>query len=156
MSKHIFSNIDIQTDLTATNIKANTASGLNLKTDDNNIRIKVTDTGIVGIGTETPSVSLHINHTDAIKKKGTTAERPTATGAEHTGYIRYNSTLNQFEGFGAGNAWGSLGGVIDMNQDTKILAEQNSDEDKLRFYTDGTQRMIIDNTGNVGINAASP
>ena len=49
MSKHIFSNIDIQTDLTATNIKANTASGLNLKTDDNNIRIKVTDTGIVGV-----------------------------------------------------------------------------------------------------------
>ena len=157
MSKHIFSNIDIQTDLTATNIKANTASGLNLKTDDNNIRIKVTDTGIVGIGTETPSVSLHINHTDAIKiPKGTTAERPTATGAEHTGYIRYNSTLNQFEGFGAGNAWGSLGGVIDIDQDTKILAEENSDEDKLRFYTDGTQRMIIDNTGNVGINAASP
>ena len=80
----------------STSSYSNTASGLNLKTDDNNIRIKVTDTGIVGIGTETPSVSLHINHTDAIKiPKGTTAERPTATGAEHTGYIRYNSTLNQ-------------------------------------------------------------
>ncbi|NBP13808.1 hypothetical protein EBU95_05325 [bacterium] len=30
------------------------------------------------------------------------------------GYIRYNNEYNTFEGYGAGNAWGSLGGVEDI------------------------------------------
>jgi len=36
---------------------------------------------------------------------GTTAQRPTAS----TGQIRYNSTLTQFEGYGA-SSWGTIGG----------------------------------------------
>ena len=113
--------------------------------------------GNTGLKTISPNVSLHIDATDALKiPTGTTNERPTASGAAHKGYIRYNTDLNQFEGYGTGNAWGSLGGVIDIDQDTKIVAEENSDEDKLRFYTKGVQRMIIDDNGNVGIGNASP
>ena len=37
---------------------------------------------------------------------GTTAQRPVSPS---NGYVRYNSTLNQFEGY-AGGAWGSIGG----------------------------------------------
>ena len=70
----------------------------------------------VGIGVVNPQVALDINKTDAIKlPKGNISERPTATAAAHTGYVRYNSELNQFEGFGAGNVWGSLGGVFDVD-----------------------------------------
>ena len=113
----------------------------------------------IGIGITQPSVALHIEKTDAIKvPKGTTAERPTATSSDHMGYIRYNSQLNLFEGFGAGNAWNTLGGVTDVDQDTYISAEDSagSDNDQLKLITAGNQRMIITSTGLVGINSSSP
>ena len=47
---------------------------------------------------------------------GNTAGRPSVP---ELGYIRYNSETSQFEGYGAGNSWGSLGGVTDVNQNTK-------------------------------------
>jgi hypothetical protein len=60
----------------------------------------------VGLGTASPAVTFAVSATDAILiPAGTTAQRP--TGA--TGYIRYNSTNSQFEGYGA-SAWGSIGG----------------------------------------------
>ena len=137
--------------------------GIHFRTNGDN-RMVLNNTGQLGIGTfigtnasNSPQVILDISGTDAIRiPKGTTAERPYADAVEHTGYIRYNSELNQFEGFGAGNAWGSLGGVIDIDQDTKILAEATPDEDNLRFYTAGSERMIINNIGNVGIGISSP
>ena len=39
----------------------------------------------------------------------------------------------------------------DSDGDTKIQMEESSDEDKIRFDTGGTERMIIDDAGNVGI-----
>lgn len=60
----------------------------------------------IGINTNTPAVSLAISATDAIKVPvGTTAERP--SGAQ--GYIRYNTTLSNFEGYDGSN-WRSVGG----------------------------------------------
>ncbi|MCB4790431.1 MAG: tail fiber domain-containing protein [Elusimicrobia bacterium] len=41
--------------------------------------------------------------------------------------------------------------IQDADQDTKVQTEANSDEDKIRFTTAGTQRAIILNTGDVGI-----
>ena len=75
---------------------------------------------------------------------GTTAERPITLAQ---GMVRYNTTDSTFEGYDGGN-WGSLGGVKDIDQDTYIEAEETSDDDTLRFYTAGTQRAIIDATGN--------
>lgn len=54
----------------------------------------------------------------------------------------------------------SLSTVLrDADADTKIQVETAPDEDRIRFYTGptvgGTQRMIIDNTGNVGIGPSS-
>ena len=40
--------------------------------------------------------------------------------------------------------------LVDADLDTKIQVEESSDEDKIRFDTGGTERMIIDSTG-VGI-----
>jgi hypothetical protein len=39
--------------------------------------------------------------------KGTTAERPVSA---EQGFIRYNSDTDEFEGYGTGSTWGSLGG----------------------------------------------
>ena len=46
--------------------------------------------------------------------------------------------------------------ITDADGDTKIQVEESSDEDKIRFDTAGTERMIIDETGKVGIGTSSP
>ena len=43
----------------------------------------------------------------------------------------------------------------DADGDTKVQVEESSDEDKIRFDTGGTERVIIDSTG-VGIGTSSP
>ena len=70
-----------------------------LKVDATNNRIGINDT--------TPSVSLDISGTDAIAlPAGTTAQRPTGVA----GQFRYNSTLDQFEGFT--DEWGAISGAV--------------------------------------------
>ena len=90
---------------------------------------------------------LEVNSTDGILiPTGTTAERPSG----RKGIVRYNSQLERYEGYGAGDAWGSLGGVVDIDQDTYITAERLGilDEDHLWMYTKGDLRMIIRDNGN--------
>ena len=72
---------------------------------------------------------------------GTTGQRPSAV----TGQIRFNSTISAFEGY-HGTSWNSLGGLIDVDQDTKITAEASAgaDSDALKFFTGGTLRMTLD------------
>jgi hypothetical protein len=41
--------------------------------------------------------------------------------------------------------------ISDADADTKVQTEESADEDKIRFDTGGTERMIIDNIGNVYI-----
>ena len=45
--------------------------------------------------------------------------------------------------------------LLDADGDTKVMVEESSDEDKIRFDTGGTERMVIDSTG-VGIGTTSP
>ena len=119
-------------------------------------RMIIDHSGNVGIGTSSPSVSLEIGGTDALRIPVGNDTLVGSSGGEkpsgQDGYIRYNSTLDQFEGYGNGN-WGSLGGVTSVNQYNKITAD---DSNGLRFYTSSSsadiQRMKIDNNGYIGIN----
>jgi hypothetical protein len=83
----------------------------------------------VGIGTDNPFVSLDISYkTDALKlPKGNNLERSNinASDVNDRGLIRYNTELDQFEGYGAGNAWGSLGGVENKNTDNLTEGSSN-------------------------------
>ena len=45
--------------------------------------------------------------------------------------------------------------LLDADGDTKVMVEESSDEDKIRFDTGGTERMVIDDAGKVGIGAAA-
>ena len=105
----------------------------------------------IDIGASTGTLTFNnaqtvFNSTDSIQiPVGTTAQRD---GTPVAGQIRYNSTLSSFEGYGPGGAWGSLGGVIDVDQDTKLTTETSagSDEDTFTFTAGGTETLTITNT----------
>lgn len=78
---------------------------------------------------------------------GTTAQRP-QSGNVATGQIRFNTQLNIFEGYN-GVTWSNLSGVKDNDGDTYINAEQSADDDILRFYTAGSERVTISDAGIV-------
>ena len=92
--------------------------------------------------------TLTINTNGSIRiPVGNTAQRP---GASATGQIRFNTQLNRFEGYN-GNSWTQLGGVIDADQDTYIEVDNPLDNDTIKFFTSGTERVSIDNTGKLTI-----
>ena len=84
---------------------------------------------------------------------GTTQQRPTPS---NLGMVRYNTTISSFEGYGAGNAWSSLGGVKSVDGFAYITAEAyaGAGDDVLRFYSGSTgssvQAMWV-STSNVTI-----
>ena len=108
------------------------------------------NTGYIGIGTSSPAVALDLYATTAMRiPVGTTAQRPSGD----VGYIRYNTTTHQFEGYGDNSVWQGLGGVINAAQTTYITA---GTDDFLRFVTSSVERMTITAAGLVGIGSTSP
>lgn len=92
---------------------------------------------------------VNVNSNGAIIiPNGSTAQRPAA----EQGMIRYNTTDGQFEGYD-GSAWSGLGGVIDVDQDTKIIAETSpgGDNDQLQFFTQSELRAQIDSDGTLKV-----
>tara|TARA_R110000868_G_scaffold7117_16_gene39061 strand:- start:216 stop:4067 length:3852 start_codon:yes stop_codon:yes gene_type:complete len=75
---------------------------------------------------------------------GTTGQRP--SGAQ--GQIRYNTSQSSFEGY-SGTSWGSLGGLVDVDGDTKIIAERSAgnDSDTLTFFAGGTEVARMNDSG---------
>ena len=84
---------------------------------------------------------------------GTTAERPSPLDA---GMVRFNTSDGVFEGY-SGNAWASLGGVKDVDQDTFIEAESSpgADNDELRFVTGGVTAFTVGNDQAITTPAAT-
>ena len=99
----------------------------------------------VGILNATPSVSLDIGTaTDAIHiPVGTTGERP---GSPTSGLFRYNTSLNQFEGYTS--TWGAIGGggtntfthdsfTGDNSTTDFVLSQATESENNLFVFIDG-------------------
>jgi len=146
------------------NWKTNSTLDSDININESNA-MTIMQNGNIGINKLVPNVTFDIEGEDAIRiPRGTTAQRPTTLGL---GQIRYNTQLHTFEGYGAGNAWGSLGGVKDVDRDTFITAENSAgaDNDELKFYTNQFEenidastvpRMIIKNDGKIGIHTNTP
>ena len=72
------------------------------------------------------------------------------------GMIRYNTTSSQYEGYGAGNAWSSLGGVMSVDKKAYISPEVSAGagDDVIRVYAgdSGTSTQVMyASTSNVAI-----
>ena len=80
---------------------------------------------------------------------GPEANRPATTAP--TGSIYFNSNTLRFEGLhdlGGSKEWLPFGGVIDIDSDTYITAEKNTDDDTLSFFANDadTARMTMNST----------
>ena len=86
---------------------------------------------------------------------GNSTERPSTPA---TGQIRYNTTTNQYEGY-SNSAWQGLGGVIDVDQNTYIIAQPTpslvipgTNADTLYFVTGGVLQATIDTATGLTVN----
>jgi len=111
----------------------------------------------VAIGHTNPSSAsmLDIQSTSkgVLIPRMTTAQRTAIVGVE--GLLVFDSTSQSFWYY-SGSSWVELANgtgneISDVDADTKIEVEQSADEDKIRMSTAGSERVIIDNTGNTRI-----
>ena len=100
----------------------------------------------IGVGTLSPLATVHISASDGLViPVGNTSQR---SSDAVIGEIRFNTQLQSYEGYD-GNNWGTLGGMTDVDKDTFITAENSAgvDNDELKFFTAGTERLKISSTG---------
>ena len=128
-------------DIDNINIDGNTISSTN---SNGNVEIAPNALGLTVINSAT---ALQI-------AKGNTASRP---GTPVAGMIRFNTTDGRYEAYD-GIAWGGLGGVIDVDQNTFIRAETTpgANNNDLEFYTDGVKRVNLDENGMVFTDTTIP
>jgi len=106
--------------------------------------------GNIGFSNTTPAVKAVFNSTDAILlPKGTTAQQPTGVA----GYLRFNTTTTQFEGYN-GTAWSSVGGAGITNDTTTssfeypIFASATTGT-ALTIYTSDSKYLYKPSTGEL-------
>ena len=125
----------------------------NVKLDGNTIS---TLTGTLTLQPNANAETI-ISSTSALRlPAGNSSERPSSAV---TGQVRYNSTTTQFEGYSSG-AWQGLGGVIDTDQNTYIIAQPTSNlsvpasqqADTLYFVTGGAYQGKIDSASGWTLN----
>ena len=106
----------------------------------------------IGIGVSIPNYSIDTDYTDAFRlPTGNTAQRPVPI----EGLVRFNDEKQIFEGYFE-DGWGTVGVVIDADLDTFIDPELGTDDDHLRFFTAGEERVTMTNTGDIGIGISFP
>lgn len=121
---------------------------------DGNVISSTNSNGNVEIAPNALGLTV-INSATALQiAKGNTASRP---GTPVAGMIRFNTTDGRYEAYD-GIAWGGLGGVIDVDQNTFIRAETTpgANNNDLEFYTDGVKRVNLDENGMVFTDTAIP
>jgi hypothetical protein len=146
-------------------MRVNSAGNIGINTSSPNYTVDVNGALGASIGITTGSLNvtgastLHGDLTvDGPGLRVPTGNIATRPAVPQAGHVRYNTETSQFEGYGPGSAWGSLGGVVDIAQTTKILpsASASVTDGNLYFYTVGTERMRVNSAGNVGIGTTSP
>jgi hypothetical protein len=132
---------------------------------DSAVRMTVDGVGLVGVGTTTPKSILELSVTGSnsalLLPRDTTANRP--GGNVTNGMMRYNTTDNKFE-FYQNGAWvnfaASSGSGSAFTQGGNAFGQVatlgTTDVANLNIITDGSTRMTVTSTGNVGIGTTNP
>jgi len=128
--------------ITGQMLSANLArSGTDLTFETNLLALDVSNSR-VGVGTASPSTTLHVSGTDALRlPSGTDAQRPTPANGD----IRYNTDGATIEGY-ANGAWANLASgteIKDADEDTSINVEPSADVDEIHLSTGGNQTAIF-------------
>lgn len=114
-----------------------------LQVGNNVIQSTGTNANITLTPQGTGSVVINSNQS-LIIPVGSTSDRPSPPAS---GAIRYNTTLSRYEGWN-GSYWLALGGVQDVDGNTKILAEATpgANDNVLYFYSNSNLMATIDST----------
>ena len=96
--------------------------------------------------------TVKVDGQDNVVADGATDEIEFVAGSNIT--ITTDATNDRVTFASSGGGGGT--NIADADGDTKIQVEESSDEDKIRFDTAGSQRMIITDAGKVGIGVAAP
>ena len=110
--------------------------------------------GNVGIGTASPLSDLHI-----VNNAITGAAAPTTL---YDSFVVDNDVVNYINLRSSSAGTTQWGGIM-FSDDTRFAGaikyehrSSDAEKDFMSFHTDATQRMTIDNSGNVGIGVADP
>jgi len=116
---------------------------------NSNITLETDGTGILDVDMQAAFKDyVNFDNTGAVKLPvGTVLQRPTGAA----GMVRFNSDSGIFEGY-YGSAWRSLGVLEDADGNTKIVVEENPNEDIIRMYFGGTSGMTIGESFSDGLN----
>ena len=111
--------------------------------NDNNIQSVASNSNITLVPQGTGGVIINSNQSIQIPVGGTSV-RP---GTPSNGMIRFNTDLNRYEGWNNGY-WVKLGGLQDVDGNTKIIAEAypGANDNTIYFYADGNLTATIDST----------
>lgn len=116
----------------------------------NTTSVTLASGGSTRISSNTTTVTLHPTGS-VLVPTGTTAQREAAPA---NGMFRYNSTINEFEGYVAGS-WGSIGGGATLTNDTstngtRYLAFANATSgDVADLYVSSTKLYFNPSTGQL-------
>jgi hypothetical protein len=114
-----------------------------IKITNNNIQAVNSNSSVVLTPQGTGSVVINSNQS-LVLPVGSTSQQP---ASPTVGMIRYNTTLNRYEGW-SGSYWTQLSGVIDISGNTRITAEltPGANDGTIRFYTAGTLSATLDSS----------
>ena len=99
----------------------------------------------VGIGTATPGTTLEV--AGQVKITGGTPGLNKVLTSDASGLATWTNALTSL----SGSFWSLSGTTAGANDYIGTNNAQN-----LRFYSNGTQKMVLDTNGNLGIGIASP
>ena len=148
--------ININTQITISKTSGSFVSSGNIKTTssfDSNSKLFISENIISTSATNDlilspyPGRLTKVTGTTALQiPVGTVLDRPTFTGSNGNGSIRFNTQTNQYEGYNASTtSWASLGGVRDIDGNTYILAEltAGANDNTLWFYNDNNNTLKL-------------